>query len=113
MFSVLIDKPDYVEEFKYNNKGQKQYGERIIVGHENEVKITGKTVEVSSDVMKKYEGKTKEEIMNIAHSLENEVRMEKSKVKELENYLDNLLLRVMETHPRILQNPYRTGQNKR
>lgn len=26
--------------------------------------------------------------------------------KDLEEYLDNLLVRVMETSPRILQNPY-------
>lgn len=31
------------------------------------------------------------------------------KMKDLEDYLDNLLLRVMETTPRILQNPYVSG----
>lgn len=44
----------------------------------------------------------------LANNLENEVKMQKNKMKEMEDYLDNLLLRVMETHPKILQNPYRT-----
>lgn len=47
------------------------------------------------------------EIMLIANDLENEVKLQKMKMKEMEDYLDNLLLRVMETHPKILQNPYR------
>lgn len=45
-------------------------------------------------------------MMNLAHYLENEVKHQKQRVKELEDYLDNLLLRVMETQPKILQNPY-------
>lgn len=44
----------------------------------------------------------------LANSLENEVKMQKNKMKEMEDYLDDLLLRVMETHPKILQNPYRS-----
>lgn len=42
----------------------------------------------------------------ISYQMENEVKYQKQRVKELEDYLDNLLLRVMETHPKILQNPY-------
>lgn len=44
--------------------------------------------------------------MKIAHNLENDLVQQKQKNKELEEYLDVLLLRVMETHPRILQNPF-------
>lgn len=40
--------------------------------------------------------------------MENEVRIQKMKMKEMEDYLDNLLLRVMETQPKLLQNPYRS-----
>lgn len=43
-----------------------------------------------------------------ANNLEKEVKLQKLKMKEMEDYLDNLLLRVMETHPKILQNPYRS-----
>lgn len=44
--------------------------------------------------------------MSISYQMENEVKYQKQRVKELEDYLDNLLLRVMETHPKILQSPY-------
>lgn len=37
----------------------------------------------------------------------------KRKLKDLEDYLDELLLRVMETTPRILQNPYKFGLNNK
>ena len=46
------------------------------------------------------------EIMKIAHNLENDLIQQKQRNKELEEYLDVLLLKVMETHPKILQNPY-------
>lgn len=38
--------------------------------------------------------------------LQNDLEHNKKKFKDLEDYLDELLLRVMETTPRILQNPY-------
>lgn len=49
-----------------------------------------------------------QEMILLANNLENEVKMQKNKMKEMEDYLDDLLLRVMETHPKILQNPYRS-----
>jgi len=89
---------------------QKQFGERIIIGHENEHLLIGghKTIEVPPDVLKKYEGKSREEIMLLANDLDNEVRLQRLKIKEMEDYLDDLLLRVMETQPKLLQNPYRS-----
>ncbi|XP_065072870.1 rab11 family-interacting protein 5 isoform X2 [Ochlerotatus camptorhynchus] len=101
--------------------GTKQHvNERIIIGGENGSSGTGDlptpfltaarqsklVTEVSPEILAKYEGKTREDMMKIAHNLENEVTYQKQKVKELEDYLDSLLLKVMECHPRILQNPY-------
>jgi Rab11 family-interacting protein 1/2/5 len=34
------------------------------------------------------------------------VELQQKRIKDTEDYLDDLLLRVMETTPRILQNPY-------
>lgn len=92
----------------------KHFGERIIIGHENSfLKSNESQTEVAQVIMKKYEGKSREEIMLIANSLEGEVSIQRQRVKELEDYLDDLLLRVMETHPKILQNPYtRTTSTK-
>lgn len=41
---------------------------------------------------------------------QSDLEKQKRKLKDLEDYLDDLLLRVMETTPRILQNPYVTYQ---
>lgn len=90
--------------------------ERIIIGGENEllptlsgvVRQSKLVTEVSPEIAVKYEGKTREDMMRIAHNLESEVHYQKQKVKELEDYLDSLLLKVMECQPRILQNPYQT-----
>lgn len=49
-------------------------------------------------------------MMKIAHNLEIDLIQEKQRNKELEEYLDILLLRVMETHPKILQNPFKVQQ---
>ncbi|XP_031619147.1 rab11 family-interacting protein 2 [Contarinia nasturtii] len=100
------DASDEVHSNKNTPNQQRQFGERIIVGHENDI-LGHKTVEVPPALLKKYEGKSREEMILLANSLENEVKSQKNKMKEMEDYLDNLLLRVMETHPKILQNPYR------
>uniref|UniRef100_A0A182PFB1 Uncharacterized protein n=1 Tax=Anopheles epiroticus TaxID=199890 RepID=A0A182PFB1_9DIPT len=101
----------------------KQHGsgtadQRIIIGGENGEQIAAavaaaaasqrqsKLAQVSPETLAKYEGKSREEVIKIAHTLENEVHYQKQKVKELEDYLDSLLLKVMECHPKILQNPY-------
>lgn len=98
-----------------NHSHHHHNNERIIIGGENDLPPTlgiarqSKLVtEVSPEIAAKYEGKTREDMMRIAHNLESEVQYQKQKVKELEDYLDSLLLKVMECHPRILQNPYQT-----
>ncbi|XP_034672169.1 rab11 family-interacting protein 1 isoform X2 [Drosophila subobscura] len=106
-------------KFKYGNKRDKYSNdngssspspkstERIIIGHEKSGgSHAERRSEISAQLAKKYEGKSREELMLIANGMENEALLQRQRVKELEDYLDNLLLRVMETHPKILQNPY-------
>ncbi|CAG9803113.1 unnamed protein product [Chironomus riparius] len=84
-------------------------GERIIIGGENAFNnqtYVEKKIDLPKEVLMKYDGKSKEEVMKIAHNLENDLLQQKQRNKELEEYLDVLLLKVMETHPKILQNPY-------
>ncbi|XP_049537749.1 rab11 family-interacting protein 1 [Anopheles darlingi] len=61
---------------------------------------------LAPQTLAKYEGKSHEDMVRVVQGLENEVYSQKQKVKELEDYLDSLLLKVMECHPKILQNPY-------
>lgn len=42
----------------------------------------------------------------MALQLQTEVNDKKRRLADLEDYIDSLLLRVIETSPRILQNPY-------
>ncbi|XP_044573339.1 rab11 family-interacting protein 1 isoform X3 [Drosophila ananassae] len=96
---------------KYNNENDSnspspKATERIIIGHEKSQSHADRRSEISAQLAKKYEGKSREELMLIANGMENEALLQRQRVKELEDYLDNLLLRVMETHPKILQNPY-------
>ncbi|XP_033249390.1 uncharacterized protein LOC108159941 isoform X4 [Drosophila miranda] len=98
-----------------SNSPSPKSSERIIIGHEKSGgSHAERRSEISAQLAKKYEGKSREELMLIANGMENEALLQRQRVKELEDYLDNLLLRVMETHPKILQNPYsRTTSAKR
>ncbi|XP_067640245.1 rab11 family-interacting protein 1 [Eurosta solidaginis] len=122
---MLTDKHERrMGKYKYlNNKRDKsednrstpspKSNERIIIGHEKSTSHADRRSEISAALAKKYEGKSREELMLIANGMENEALLQRQRVKELEDYLDNLLLRVMETHPKILQNPYsRTTSTK-
>lgn len=57
-------------------------------------------------MLRKFEGKTREDLILTVCDMQHELDHSKKKLKDLEDYLDELLLRVMETTPRILQNPY-------
>ena len=47
-----------------------------------------------------------QDLIEMICSLQGSLEHQSKKLRDLEDYLDNLLLRVMETTPRILQNPY-------
>ncbi|XP_052862649.1 rab11 family-interacting protein 1 isoform X2 [Anopheles cruzii] len=87
--------------------------QRIVIGEENGAVVLGPRLskavgssQLSPETLAKYDGKSRDDMVRLVHTLENEVHYQKQKVKELEDYLDSLLLKVMECHPKILQNPY-------
>ena len=47
-----------------------------------------------------------QDLVEMVIELQAHVSAQNQQQKDLEEYLDNLLVRVMETSPRILQNPY-------
>lgn len=109
--SSLKEKPSpkFFKKFVGNNKNKKLLEERIIVGEENIVEedsINPAYNSIPNKVLAQLEGKSKEDLIVLIYNLQKDVDVEKKKSKDLENYLDDLLLRVMETTPRILQNPY-------
>lgn len=98
------DKNDLIEskidKFNYNSH------ERIIIGGENDTKVVSANNKVSSDLLQKFEGKTREDLILLVNDMQSDMEHYRKKMADLEDYLDELLLRVMETTPRILQNPY-------
>ncbi|XP_018578954.1 rab11 family-interacting protein 2 isoform X2 [Anoplophora glabripennis] len=82
--------------------------ERIIIGGENESRAPIQNNRISNELLQKFEGKTREDLILALCETQNDLEKQKKKLKDLEDYLDDLLLRVMETTPRILQNPYVT-----
>lgn len=86
-------------------------GERIIVGREkdkNGQSSPQMQSRLSSEVLRRFEEKSREDLIEMILQMEGNAEKQKKRVKDLEDYLDNLLLRVMETTPRILQNPFIT-----
>ncbi|CAB3361496.1 Hypothetical predicted protein [Cloeon dipterum] len=81
--------------------------ERIIIGGESE-KPNPRMVatRLPQEVMDKFKDKSREELVELVCNLQCAVELQQKRIKDMEDYLDDLLLRVMETTPRILQNPY-------
>ncbi|CAF4790694.1 unnamed protein product [Pieris macdunnoughi] len=109
--SSLKEKPSpkFFKKFGNNNKPKKLLEERIIVGEENIVEedsINPAYNNIPRTVLQQCDGMSREDLILMIFNLQKDVESEKKKNKDLENYLDDLLLRVMETTPRILQNPY-------
>ncbi|XP_045494351.1 rab11 family-interacting protein 2 [Colias croceus] len=101
--------PKFFKKFGNNNKPKKLLEERIIVGEENIVEedaINPAYNNIPKTILQQFEGMPREDLIVLIYNLQKDVESEKKKNKDLENYLDDLLLRVMETTPRILQNPY-------
>lgn len=82
--------------------------ERVIIGGERETVPERAISHISSELLQKFEGKTREDLILALVESKSDLEKQKRKLKDLEDYLDELLLRVMETTPRILQNPYVT-----
>ncbi|XP_056646931.1 rab11 family-interacting protein 1 isoform X2 [Diorhabda sublineata] len=82
--------------------------ERIIIGGETEIKVPAQNYRISNELLQKYEGKSRKDLILSLVETKNDLEKQKKKLKDLEDYLDDLLLRVMETTPCILQNPYVT-----
>ncbi|KAG5893195.1 hypothetical protein JTB14_016471 [Gonioctena quinquepunctata] len=77
-------------------------------GGETELRVPVQNNRISNELLQKFEGKTREDIILTLMETQNDLEKQKKKLKDLEDYLDDLLLRVMETTPRILQNPFVT-----
>ncbi|KAK2588746.1 hypothetical protein KPH14_001633 [Odynerus spinipes] len=81
--------------------------ERIIIGGEDAFK--GDTLSrgrLPHEILAKFEGKSREDLIELTLQLQAEVADKKKRMADLEDYIDSLLLRVIECSPRLLQNPF-------
>ncbi|XP_045482596.1 rab11 family-interacting protein 2 [Harmonia axyridis] len=107
MFSKLMQMRKEKLDISEVKKPPSNSNERIIIGGENTSPVIQRNnSKLPSELIQKYQNKSREDLILMTINLQNELDSEKKKLKDLEDYLDDLLLRVMETTPKILQNPY-------
>jgi Rab11 family-interacting protein 1/2/5 len=73
-------------------------GPRIVPGRE-----TSLTPALPHEVMSQYNGKSREDLIELLVSLESTVDLQARKIVDLEDYIDSLLLRVLEVAPILLK----------
>ncbi|XP_054718437.1 rab11 family-interacting protein 1-like [Uloborus diversus] len=64
---------------------------------------------IPAEVFQQYEKMNQKDLVLLAIKQQGDLERQRDRILDLENYLDNLLVRVMETTPRILQKPYVTA----
>lgn len=83
--------------------------ERIIIGGEDAIKTpTVAKGRLQNEILARFEGKSREDLIELTLQLQAEVAEKNKRLIALEDYIDMLLLRVIECTPRLLQNPYQT-----
>ncbi|XP_017879183.1 rab11 family-interacting protein 2 [Ceratina calcarata] len=102
------DKENKLKEFNDENNSS---SERIIIGGEDAVKTTLVKSRLPHEVLTQFEGKSREDLIELTLQLQADVADKNKRLHDLEDYIDALLLRVIECSPRLLQNPY-TAQRR-
>ncbi|KAG7207029.1 hypothetical protein KM043_000914 [Ampulex compressa] len=95
-------------KLKELNDGNHYSSERIIIGGEDAIRTTVSKSRLPHEVLAQFEGKSREDLIELAIQLQGEVADKKKRLLDLEDYIDALLLRVIECSPRLLQNPYQS-----
>lgn len=94
-----------LKEFQPFKKDKKE--ERFIIGEEA---ATTDKAEVGSrhspEVLEQFRGQSRDDLITTILGLQACLKRSSKQINEMEDYLDDLLLRVMETSPRILQRPF-------
>jgi len=73
-------------------------GPRIVLGRE-----TTPATDLPHEVLSQYNGKTREDLIEMVVTLQKAVDLQGRKVVDLEDYIDSLLIRVLEVAPMLLK----------
>ncbi|KAL0102118.1 hypothetical protein PUN28_018571 [Cardiocondyla obscurior] len=100
-------KKDKESKLKDANDENHLSSERIIIGGEDAVKnATNFKSRLPHEVLNQFDGKSREDLIELALQLQTQITEKNKRLTDLEDYIDALLLRVIESSPRLLQNPY-------
>lgn len=97
-----------VEKEKKTKAKWKDTMERIIIGRETDKEDNSASENksrLSPELLSKYEGKSRDDLIEMVVELHSQVEEQAVREKEIKEYLEDLLLRVMETSPWVLQKP--------
>ncbi|XP_001607416.1 rab11 family-interacting protein 2 [Nasonia vitripennis] len=98
---------------KKEKNHQKSSSERIIIGGE-ETNTTHSTTtqqtRLPREIIEQFDGKSREDLIELVMKLQLDVADKKKRLHDMEDYIDALLLRVIECSPRLLQNPYQPAR---
>ncbi|XP_012521544.1 rab11 family-interacting protein 2 [Monomorium pharaonis] len=107
--NLTKEKKDKKKENKFKDSNDENHlsSERIIIGGEDAVKNAANAKSrLPHEVLNQFEGKSREDLIELALQLQTQVTEKNKRLTDLEDYIDALLLRVIECSPRLLQNPY-------
>ncbi|XP_022235930.1 rab11 family-interacting protein 2-like, partial [Limulus polyphemus] len=67
---------------------------------------TSSISDTPKSLLEKYSNLNHQELVELVICQQRTLDLKENKIRDLENYIDNLLLRVMESVPILLQKPY-------
>jgi len=83
---------------------------RVVLGRETSP-IPNTSSRLPQDLLNKYTGKSNAELVELVVNMERRLEDQSKKVHDLEDYIDSLLIRVMEVAPVLLQKDLNTSKS--
>jgi len=91
---------------KSKDNEEKHKGTPVGITNPIRMKDVQQETRLNKEIVKKFDGKSRDDLIETITSLQTAVEQQKTRLSEMESYIDNLLVRVMETKPTILQSQY-------
>ncbi|CAG7827069.1 unnamed protein product [Allacma fusca] len=99
-FASIFASPKSKAEEVSNSKGTP-------VGITNPIRVKDQQeIRIPREAIRRFDGKSREDLIEMVLSLQSTVDYQKQKMNDMEDYIDNLIVRVMENKPTLLQSPF-------
>jgi len=80
-------------------------GARVVVGRETSPSPDLNLNRLPHDVLSRFNGKTREDLIEMVVAMQGQVDQQGRKIGDLEDYIDNMLIRILEVAPILLKKP--------